>query len=347
MKRSSILMLILVFTVAAFSQGLSPQALSKRVSSMWTEINAMGLPAIRGQYIYVDPTSGNVNWDGTTPATAVKSIVTAYAKVRDGAGDGIVLLSRGSTSAATTSYLTEKWTLAKSCLTIVGLAAPVSKFGRARIANNSGNRMDYLIDVTGSNIAFYNIDMFNVADSSASAHGSLKLSGQRIYLDNCFIAAAPGSATANCWDLYLNGCQDVDIVGGSIGSDTWDRGANASGLILVHGQVYRVEFSHIMTRTFISTGTAASVVKCDASGSLNNDIVFRDECGFIARTSNSTKPALASWFIGTSPATGQIILSPTCFNVGYAAWDAVGGNDRVFVTAPVPTAATSGIGIAP
>jgi len=93
------------------------------------------LPLIRGQWYYVDPTSGADTSDGRTIGTALAGLAEAYDRASD--GDGIALLSYGATSAATTSYLYQELAWSKNGITVFGVEAPVGMFGRARVANKS------------------------------------------------------------------------------------------------------------------------------------------------------------------------------------------------------------------
>jgi hypothetical protein len=111
-------------------------AISKGLGNALETISEVGsLPLIAGQWFYVDPKSGANTADGRTIDTALKDIQSAYAKCIDGAGDGIVVLSRGSTSADTTSYQKLPIAWAKNGITVIGIAAPVGWGSRARIAN--------------------------------------------------------------------------------------------------------------------------------------------------------------------------------------------------------------------
>ena len=98
-----------------------------------------GLPPIRGQWFFVDPFAGSdTTGDGQTIIGAFASVSAAYAACTDGAGDGVVILSyvaSGSTSANTTSYLTQSLTWAKSSITVVGVNAGGTIFNRSRIAS--------------------------------------------------------------------------------------------------------------------------------------------------------------------------------------------------------------------
>lgn len=93
------------------------------------------LSHIRGTWYHVDPTDGGNSNDGLTKETALKDIRAAYDKCVSGAGDGIILYSRGTTSAATTSYLKYPLAWAKSGITVVGVCAPTMMGQRARISN--------------------------------------------------------------------------------------------------------------------------------------------------------------------------------------------------------------------
>jgi len=111
-------------------------AISKGLGNALEIISEVGaLPFIRGQWFYVDPTSGADTSDGRTVDTALAGLAAAYTKAVD--GDGIALLSYGATSAATTSYLTQELAWSKNGITVVGVAAPVAMFGRARVASKT------------------------------------------------------------------------------------------------------------------------------------------------------------------------------------------------------------------
>lgn len=93
------------------------------------------LPFIRGKWFYVDPTSGNAAYSGTSQQSAFASIATAYAACTSGAGDGICVLSAGTTSAGTTSYLETEITWSKHGITVVGISSGSRYSNRARISN--------------------------------------------------------------------------------------------------------------------------------------------------------------------------------------------------------------------
>lgn len=121
------------------------------------------LPFINGQWYFVDPTDGSNTETGRTVVKAVADIQTAYGKCTSGAGDGIVLLSRGTTSAGTTSYLDVPLLWTKHGITVVGRAAPTWMGQRARIANKERT--------TGSLITIAFVDTAGVYTITDSAEG--------------------------------------------------------------------------------------------------------------------------------------------------------------------------------
>ena len=297
----------------------------------------INLPFIRGTWYYVDPQSGDNNSNGKTQATAVADIQTAYGKCTTGAGDGIILLSSGTTTANTTSYLTEALDWTKNAITVYGVAAPTRMFGRARIANDGTDGLDlaYLIDVQGDNNTFINVEMWN-SGTDAAAIGCLKVSGNRNAFINCHatggIAAGAGATHRN---LELNACEEVTFYGCTFGTDTLDRGNNASGDVLITGAVYRCRFYGCEFLSYVSTGTAHGGIKT-ASTSLGRDIVFRD-CDFICFDTQQ-----ASVLVGTAPTAGFIYITGTSAACNYAAWDSNGSNNVMYIG--VPTYAASGGG---
>jgi hypothetical protein len=114
----------------------SSSAISKGLGNALEVVSEVGsLPLIRGKWFFVDPTSGANTSDGRTIDTSVADLHAAYDKLAD--GDGVALLSYGATAAATTSYLKHELTWALNGITVVGIAAPVAMFGRARVANKT------------------------------------------------------------------------------------------------------------------------------------------------------------------------------------------------------------------
>lgn len=387
-------------------------------------VGAAGLPFIKGSWFYVDPDNGSNSNDGTTVALAVADLQTAYGLCVSGRGDGIALLSGGTTAAETTSYLTHELTWSKHGITVFGVAAPVRMYGRARIATktvttgaltdlsftNSGTadhidrvtgsfitdgfkvgdklRIDStsntndgtgfviltvtalritltatsdtlttedaatagsttistycanIVTVTGDNNAFINIHAFN-ANTDVLSLGGWVDSGHRNYYENChFVGGAGCAAAATIRSLELATSEEATFTGCSFGSDTVDRGNNASSELLFTGTVYRSRFYDCEFLAFVSTGTAHGAIKTAAATALGNDAVFK-RCEFHAFAANGIN-AQTVVVIGTAPTTGIMYILDSAA-MAYSNW-ADAANDRVYVNMPT-TAATAGGGI--
>lgn len=133
-----------------------------------------GLPVIRGEWYFVDPTSGTATAGGGAD-NPVNSIEFAYDLCTSGAGDGIVLLSAGTTSAGTTSYLDELITWSKHAITVIGVAAPTRMSQRARIASKTRT--------TGSLTTIAFPTATTITDSASGFLTAGFEVGQTIYID--------------------------------------------------------------------------------------------------------------------------------------------------------------------
>jgi len=88
-----------------------------------------GLPAIRGEWHFVDPNAVN------RTSGAFTNLYDAYAACVDERGDGIALISSGNSTAETTSYMTYPLDWTKEGITVFGVCAPTRMYQRARIAS--------------------------------------------------------------------------------------------------------------------------------------------------------------------------------------------------------------------
>lgn len=348
MKRFISFALLAVFLVFAgnaqaidkLGSGVQPQVRTA-VNSL---ISGQGLPHIMGTWYYVDPENGASTASGTSFESAVDDIATAYGLCTTGDGDGIIIYASGTSASNTTSYLDTTLVWSKHGITVVGICAPTRMYQRARITATNGNTTNNfadLIEVTGNNNAFYNLHLYQAADST-SAIGGLKVSGSRNYFENVHVAGACGAtAAATHYSLFSSG-EENTYVNCVFGTDTVDRGNNASCEILLDGTGYRNRFYNCETIAFVSTGTAHGAVESADATSIGRHVIF-DGCIFNVFQANTGLPSMASWFIGTAPTSGAIIVKDSICP-GYAAWDATGGNDRVYVNMPT-TAASGGGGL--
>jgi hypothetical protein len=282
------------------------------------------LPPIHGTWFFVDPTDGSSTKSGRTRDTAVASLVTAYGKCTTGRGDGIVLLARGITTAGCTSYLSEALDWAKWGITVVGICAPTRFAQRSRVANlSTATGLAYLIDVQGSNNAFYNMHVGNFG-SAAGAVGGVKVTGDRNYFENVHMIGGGGhTATANDYDLSLHGNENT-FLNCVFGSDTYDKGNNANCNLLLPGGggngCMRNWFDHCMFLSYHSSGGTAGAIRSGAGDSINRPLLF-DNCTFIAYDDGAVLTE-TSIVIGTNPNNGYFLFKD-CARIGYTDWGAV------------------------
>ena len=117
------------------SATLNPYLNALAQSSNLNLLHGQSMPYIRGTWYFVDPYAGSNSNDGLSVGTAVADIQTAYGLCTDLVGDGIMVLSAGSTSAQTTSYLKSAIAWAKNGITVFGVNSETAIDQRSRIAS--------------------------------------------------------------------------------------------------------------------------------------------------------------------------------------------------------------------
>ena len=297
---------------------------------------AGGLPFIGGVWYYVDPTNGAATNDGLTPDTAFASIETAYAACTSGAGDGIALLSPGTTTAGFTSYLTAAITWSKWNITVVGVCAPTRLSQRARISTQEENLAN-LITVSGHNNSFYNISLYNGGTTGA---GCVQVTGQRNYFENVHFMGGMGMTTPTITDysLSIKGGHENTFVRCVIGNDTFDKTDIAGAELFFDDGAMRNRFYDCEFISFRSAGTTAGMISLVGAGDSITRTVLFDNC-FFQMYRDGNVPAEATLVIGTAPNNGFIIFK-NCLRHGFTDWGAVGATARI--SSGSPTLAEAG-----
>ncbi len=122
-----------------------------------------------------------------------------------------------------------------------------------------------VITVSGNNNQFYNL-FINNEDDDALALNALKVSGHRNYFEN--IHAANGladAATTLTRSLWLYAAQENTFVNCTFGTDTVDRGNNATYDILISGACARNRFFECETVRMTTVGVANFAVYLSAT----------------------------------------------------------------------------------
>jgi hypothetical protein len=285
------------------------------------------LPAIRGAWYFVDPTSGLAANDGLSPGSAKATIVDAYDLCASGAGDGIVLMSAGTTTAGCTSYLSAAIAWSKHGITVVGLSSGTRMGSRARIANAAAAvALTHLITVSGNNNRFVNVHMWN-GGSDVAAVGCLIVSGLRNAFENChFVGAGHATPAVGACDLKIDGGEENTFERCTFGTDSIIRAA-ANGNIAFDGGGWRNRFYDCDIVSHSDTAGKGAIISADATAFSGVQVFAR--CRFLNWNVNGIGTS-DSAFIGTKPNSGNILID-SCSLVGWAAWDSVAGNDTVYI----------------
>lgn len=358
MKRLIFAFLALFVAGTAFGQG--PSTIRSKVQMLVnsgvteSDLVGIGIPKIFGTWYWVDGDDGSdaASRDGKTKDKAFASLSYAYTHCTSGAGDGIIIVSRSVSGASNSTNLTETLHWTKYGITVVGLASPNVYFGRARVTHAAAyDSLLYLVDVSGQNNTFINIDFYNNPENdgspvSATAQvAAINIQGARNSFIGCHFNCSPQSANAYKSDLILAASSDeCRFVNCIFGSSSFDIGNNASSWIYLSGAAAQHWFEDCTFLQQVSAGTAFGAYKTSGATVLNGLDFFKD-CIFGVWRANTHADICASWFIGTKPNTGNIILKD-CVTGGFTALDAVGGNDVVWTNQPAANAA-GGIGVAP
>jgi hypothetical protein len=300
---------------------------------------------LSGTTFYVDVKTGSSGNDGLSPQTAFDHLKTAYDACTSGAGDVIYLLSRGTTTAETTSYLTAALDWTKWGITVIGICAP-TRFGQRARVSTAAVDLAYLIDVQGSNNAFYNISFYN---GGTTGIGGVIVQGDRNYFENVHFVGGNGMTTPTVADfsLKLMGAQENTFVNCVIGTDTFDKGDIAGAQLLLDrdaamGGCIRNRFVGCEFLAKTTAGTTCGLIKLNATGdSITRTMIF-DDCSFHMYRDGAIT-AEVNVVIGTDPNNGFIIFK-NCIAHGFEDW-ALSTTARVYVASGAVSAEGGGLTI--
>jgi hypothetical protein len=294
-----------------------------------TKLAASGLPFIRGTWFFVDADTGASTNDGLTVDTAFASIETAYAACTSGAGDGIAVIAKGTTTAETTSYLTAAITWSKWGITVFGVCAPTRFSQRARISTQEEDLAN-LITVSGHNNSFYNLSLYNGGTTGA---GCISVTGQRNYFENVHMMGGMGmtTPTVNDYSLLLKAGHENTFVNCVFGNDTFDKTDIAGAEIHFDDGAMRNRFYGCEVIDYRSAGTTAGSIKLIGAGDSITRTVLFDNC-FFQMYRDGDVTAEVSVVIGTAPNNGMLVFK-NCLRLGFTDWGAA-ASARVFSGSP-------------
>lgn len=302
------------------------------------------LDPIRGRYFFADKYEGIASNDGQSPSSAKAEFADAYDLGVTGRGDGVVLMSGGTTLDHTASRISVAKALSKHGMTMRGLSAG-GMFNRATIRNTAAVvNLAYLLNLSGNNNVIDNIGIINEG-SDAAALGALIVSGARNKIKNCHVVGAlhaTPAADAGAYDLKIDAAEELLVENSVFGADTIVNAA-ANANILVDGGAWRIKFKNcVFYSNSVTVGRGA--VKIADATALNGALIF-ESCEFLNFSPNGLT-ALDAVLIGTKPNSGYVWFDK-CTRMGFTAWAGAGMSGCVYVSDSVAvTAGAAAAGLA-
>jgi hypothetical protein len=292
-----------------------------------------------GKIFYVDSENGADGNSGRDPDSALLTVEAAKAVMTTNKNDIMVLIGR-ATSYGLAAVV--DWSLSYSH--IVGATPPLGIGQRARITASTTVDLGIMWTVSGNGNSFTNVQFNNESDASATT-GTVYMTGDRNYFENCYIAginASGPAAAAGSYCLSLDGAREFEFRNCVIGSTTYARGA-ANYTLKMSGS--DGTFRDCKIRKWDETSARSMILFTSPSGS-SWDTYFID-CIFYNFSMDNVYPCTNVFDIAANPTTYYIILK-NCTAVNCTGWgnDSGGtGEDRIYIDGAAPTNSTSGIAV--
>lgn len=335
----------------------------------WLEVSGVptfgmgGAPMFTGNWFFVDPLNGSDGNEGTAEFP-FKTIYQAYAQCVDGNNDVVVIIGDGSTTATarlslalaqsiTPAATAGTLTWAKDATHLIGMTAPTMVGQRARLAPPSGTYTqatfgsgNFMV-VSASGCYFSNFSMFNGFSTGGVNQIALTVSGGRNYFNNVQIGGMGDDASAQdtgSRSLLITGTTGENTFDHCvIGLDTVTRTVANASLEFAAGSP-RNTFRNCVFPFQTSAATPLAILAAGAA-SLDRWQLF-DRCLLINNVDSTSTVMTAAVTMAAS--AGGLLLMKDCTAVGITDWfsDATTAG-QMFLDGAAPTAATSGLAVAP
>ena len=307
-------------------------------------ITSMGVPILGGQGLltqgtsfFVDPVNGSDGNSGLDIKNAIATLSKAQSLATANQND-VVYYFPGSAGLTETAKVT--W--AKNFVHLVGIAAPVTTAGRARIKTTATGSPMW--DITADGCGFYNIQWFHGV-ANANALVDVQVTGERNYFADCHFAGI-GNATqdaANAASLLLNGASECLFRHCTIGLDTIDRGTASNWELAFDGSATRNRFEDCKFTASLEANTHVFVKEIDTLGS-DRATIFKD-CEFISFSDGNNFDMLQAFDINSGGAGSTrfyLLINPVGQSV--TNWETT-ATGRVQITGQSSMGATTGLAV--
>ena len=293
-----------------------------------------------GKNIYVKPYTGNDGNTGLTPTAAVKTLAKALALATADTGDTVYLFQESNTGSKTTDYQTATLNWNKDGVHLIGVGASPMIGSRCRVAFDSAyNTASNLFTLSANNCRIEGIEFF-AGVVGTNPTGCMSVSGMRNVIENCQISGigATTNDISGAYSLTISGSEN-QFKGCYIGLDTVIRATAEAEIRITNGT--RNMFLDCIINSYTSLTTFKAVLFSE--GSAHTLTVFRN-C-IINNETNRTGVVTTTGAIDPASIAGHVVILGGAV-AGYTGV-VTADSTRVKIQAPIGTAATKDMGIAP
>ena len=327
-------------------------------------LGSQGIP-FTGNYYFVDPANGSDGNTGLSPGRAFSTLYKAHASMTSGANDVCYLIGNGAASGSARLSLANAQSVdssvtagtlvwSKNACHLIGITAPSNVAQRARIAPPSGTYTvttfgsANFVTVSGNGCYFANFSVFNGFSTGGAAQICWTDTGSRNAYENVNLfgmadAGSAGDAGSRTLKIGAAGSGENTFVNCVIGGDTVTRSA-ANASVEFAGGTPRNSFKGCTFPFMTSSATVLGIIGTGAA-CMDRWQDFED-CRFINNI-KSTSTVMTVLTSLTSASPGGLILMKNPTLVGITDFGDTNGLANIFVDGGAPTAATTGIAVAP
>lgn len=266
----------------------------------------------QGNIWHVKPYSGSdVNNSGKNPQSAFKSLQRALNAATANQNDIILAYSEGNNKSLCSFTQTSQLDWNKDFVHLIGVHSGVSLSPRTRIESSAAYSSAlpvFKLSANGCHIRGFEVVL---ESTNATCLGAMTVTGQRNKVVGCHLYGFANAAQdiVGAYSLYLNGAEENQFVGCSIGSDRLAQGASANSQILVANVAKNNRFIDSVIQLCSTSGTNHLFLRA-GSGSLDGTLVFINTIGINSKHRNVGASELTYAMVVASDAGGDVIIDP-------------------------------------
>ncbi len=301
----------------------------------------------QGNVYWVEAGTGQDGNDGSSPATALKTLNAALGRCVEGHNDVVLLCGQSNTAGLTTDYQNETLAWNKDLTHLIGINSGPLLSQRSRIAFTAAyNTASNLATVSADGCLISNVQFFEGVAGTAPT-GCVKVTGTRNVFNGVHFAGIGNDANdiAGAYSLFLDGAAENVFNGCGIGLRSIARGTAANSEILIDSDATDNTFNDCFIFAMIEHATNHPLVKLVDATSIQGFLNFNN-AQFVNMSVNYAT-AQAGNFKLTQALTAGFILLNNCYtnssdNSTAIKWDVDDRNQIALFNAPTPAADTAG-----